>query len=347
LQPQANPYRAFRRARVAHGLGQAGWIFFGHFAKGPRERDLPRPVEWLVDLPAMAESVLGMPMRLVELPWSNPANADRTAARHARSYLARRPGGAHAEALAAWLEEWESDRDNALGALPLAEARLAPGDEELAELRERAARQALDGAARERDAALRNGIYRQLARDLPRRRPRASRPARAARRGATPQHVHRRARREPELPGPRPIRLAIDAEAANGELHRRPRAARRARSVATSMPRATTSAGRDRSSGSAAMARIVRLEETSFRNSARETRCARPSVTRFRAPGLADEVDELGGPPELRLPRPATLGWCARGRSCLRPGAARLLRPLARRPCACAAARTPDAILYR
>ena len=63
--PDSNPYRAYRRARIANALAHVRWVLVGPFAGGPHERNLPRPVEWLVDLPAMAQSLLSMPVRLV------------------------------------------------------------------------------------------------------------------------------------------------------------------------------------------------------------------------------------------------------------------------------------------
>ena len=225
--PETNPYRAFRAARLTQGGARARWVVLGPYAGGPRERGLPDPVEWIVDLPSMAQSVMSMPVRLVQLPWAPPLGTERAVARNARSYLARRPSGAHAEELREWLLAYETGRGNHLAALQLAEARPAPDPEELAALREDAAQQWLDGAARERDRALRNGMYRQIARDLPETKAgrQAGRRARREVDEATPQRV-RISRgylvENPIVAGPQGLGLRpelLDDRPANGELH--------------------------------------------------------------------------------------------------------------------------------
>src|SRR5262245_27029620 len=68
--PEANPHRAFEDARLTDGVAHARWVALGPFAGGPRKRNLPRPIEWLVDLPSMAQSLMSLPVRLVQLPWA-------------------------------------------------------------------------------------------------------------------------------------------------------------------------------------------------------------------------------------------------------------------------------------
>jgi hypothetical protein len=279
--PEANPYRAYQRAKVARGIGLTRFVLLGPFANGPRERGLPRPIEWLVDLPPMAESLFSMPVRLIQLTWAPPPAADRAVARSARSYLARRPAGAHAPELREWLEDYESDRGNHLAALRLAEGRGEADAEDVAELREQAARQWLEGAARERDRALRNGMYRQIARDLPETAAgrEAGRRARREVEEATPQHV-RISRgflaENPAVAGPQGLALRpelLDGEPANGELHPKGVVLIGGDVVevnyldASGDPEAAPRAERERLDARE-MARVVSaLEETSFRNS--------------------------------------------------------------------------------
>jgi hypothetical protein len=278
--PETNPHRAWRRAILAGGFGRARFVLLGPFAAGPRERGLPRAIEWLVDLPAMAESLLSMPVRLIQLPWAPPDASDRAAARSARTYLARRPAGAHAPELREWLEDYESGRGNHLAALRLAEERGEPDPEALAGLREQAARQWLDGAARERDRALRNGMYRQIARDLPETGAgrEAGRRARREVDEATPQHV-RISRgflaENPTVAGPEGLALRpelLDGDPANGELHPKGVVLVGGDLVevnyldARGDPDAAPRAERERLEAQQ-MARVVSaLEETSFRN---------------------------------------------------------------------------------
>jgi hypothetical protein len=166
-------------------------------------------------------------VRLVQLPWAPSLGTDRAVARSARAYLARRPAGAHAAELREWLLDYETGRGNHLAALQLTEERPEADPEQIAELREEASQQWLDGAARERDRALRNGMYRQIARDLPETSAgrAAGRRARREVEEATAQQV--RVSRgfleeNPGVAGPEGLALRpelLDGETANGELH--------------------------------------------------------------------------------------------------------------------------------
>jgi len=111
--------------------------------------------------------------------------------------------------------------------LPLAVERPDASADEIADLRERAAGQWLEGAARERDAALRNGMYRELAHDLPETKAAhaAGRRARSEVEKTTPQYV-RISRgfleENPRIAGPEGLGLRpelLDRDPANGELH--------------------------------------------------------------------------------------------------------------------------------
>jgi hypothetical protein len=309
--PEANPWRSFSRARMAHWLTLASWVAFGPFAGGPRERNLPRPIEWLVDLPSMAESLLSLPVRLVQLPWAPPLGTEPAVARSARAYLARRPAGAHAEQAREWLLDYESGRGNHLAALHLAEGRAGEDAEDLADLREQAAGQWLGAAARERNAALRNGIYREIARDFPATAAgrEAGRRARRELEEATPQQV--RVSRgflveNPSVAGPSGLALLpalLDGEPANGELHSDGVVLLGGRVVevnyldASGDPDAPPRTERERLEPEA-MARVVSvLEETSFRNSLLDADDAivadanRDSFFERLRLGLSDETD--------------------------------------------------------
>jgi hypothetical protein len=309
--PESNPHRAFRRARVSHWAARAKWVLVGPFAGGPRERRLPRPLEWLVELPAMAQSLFSMPVRLIQLPWAPSLGTERAIARSARSYLARRPEGPHAPALADWLEDYEEGRGNHLAALRLAEEHPDADPEEMDELREAAARQWLDGATRERDRALRNGMYRQIARDLPETRAgrEAGRLARREVEEATPQRVRISRGFLLENPvvawtqglGLRPELL--DEKSANGELHPEGVVLLGGSVVevnylaADGNPEAAPRAEREQLDPEE-MARVVSiLEETSFRNSLLDADDAivadadRDAFFERLRLGLADQID--------------------------------------------------------
>jgi hypothetical protein len=309
--PESNPYRAFRRARISHWVARAKWVLVGPFAGGPRERHLPRPIEWLVELPAMAQSLFSLPVRLIQLPWAPSLGTERAIARSARSYLARRPRGPHEPQLADWLEDYEVGRGNHLAALRLAEERADAEPEEIEELREAAAEQWLDGAARERDSALRNGMYRQIARDLPETGAgrEAGRRARREVEDATPQRV-RISRgfllENPVVAGTQGLGLRpelLDEKPANGELHPEGVALLGGSVVevnylaADGDPEAAPRAEREQLEPEE-MARLVSiLEETSFRNSLLDVDDAivadadRDAFFERLRLGLADEID--------------------------------------------------------
>jgi hypothetical protein len=160
-----NPYRWYREARGEVREDTARWIFFGPLAKGARDYDLPRPVEWLVEAPTLVNVVLGLPMRAVQFPFQDLGRA--SPAVMARRYLERFPNGAHARELRAWLREYEAERGNHVGALRIAQAGGDVPPEEIAELREEAARQAFESSSKEPRRDVRVRLLRDTAREFP------------------------------------------------------------------------------------------------------------------------------------------------------------------------------------
>jgi hypothetical protein len=191
------------------------------------DRGLPGPMEWLVDAPSVAESLFATPMRLINVPWARSLPSARVAAAFARSHLRRRPSGAHSEEVSGWLEGYEKKRGNWIAALAVAEERPDADLRELAELREKAARQYLEAALREKSLGLRMGMYRQLGLTYPGSRAArvAGELARAEVEGSTAQHI-RISRgfleENPALAGPKGLGLRpelLDGDRANAELH--------------------------------------------------------------------------------------------------------------------------------
>jgi hypothetical protein len=224
--PHENPWRAFRRARRSDRLEQTRWIFFGPLANGPRDLDLPRPVEWLADFPGFLEMLISFPNRLIRFPWLEPWPFGRESAAHARRYLARQPEGAHAESAARWLEGFEKKRGNWVAAFEVAEASgRDPGA--LAKLRAKAADQAYEGALRQTRRDLRVDGLRHVSRAF-QGTPGAARAAETARREleqATAQRI--RISRQfllenPVVAGSEGLGLRadlLDGQNGNGELH--------------------------------------------------------------------------------------------------------------------------------
>ncbi len=224
--PSQNPYRAFDRARRRDRLERTGWVLLGPLAWGPIHRDLPRPLEWLIDLPSFAQAFTSFPNRLVRYPWLKPWPFGRVPAVHARQYLARRPDGARTREVARWLADWEARRGNQVAAYEVArQAGLGASQE--ARLRERAAEQALEAASSETRPDLRNGLLRRIAREFQgtEAAEEAGRRAREeiARYSTQGIRVSRGFLREnPRVAGPEGLGLRpglLDGDPANGELH--------------------------------------------------------------------------------------------------------------------------------
>ncbi len=225
--PVHNPYRVFRSERSKDSRDQALWILFGPFAGGPRDRDLPPPLEWMIDAPMMAQMLMSMPNRLVRYPWLKPWPFGRKPAVLARRYLERFEDGEHRDELAGWLEDYERRRGNWVGALEAARMVSDRSETELAELRERAAKQKLEAAQREKQSDLRLSLLQRVARDDPGTPAghRAGLLAREQAQHATPQEI-RLSRGfledHPHIAGPDGLGLApelLDGKERNGELH--------------------------------------------------------------------------------------------------------------------------------
>jgi hypothetical protein len=224
--PEQNPERAFRAARAEERGSQLRWLAFGPLASGARDRDLPRPVEWALEIPTVLDVIVGLPSRLLFFPWQKPES--QAPALFARRYLVREPQGAHARALRDWLIDFESGRENWIATLALVETDPEADPGRLAELRERAARQSLDGAEESRRRDVRMALLQRTAQQWPDTEAgrEAADAARTLAEQATPQSIRVSRgflRENPGLAGPEGLALRpelLDGEVANGELHR-------------------------------------------------------------------------------------------------------------------------------
>lgn len=221
----ANPYRAFRLARREKTKESAKQLLFGPLAYGARDHDLPRPIEWLAEVPMLTSVVLGLPSRLMAFPYGK--SEKRAAAALARRYLEHHPEGAHAGEVRTWLREYEDARGNAVAAVELAEGMSELSEKDLLKLRERAAEQLVAASARERTRGGRGRLLLMAAERFP-----ETEAAKEARETveemierATPQRIQVSRQylvENPELAGPRGFALAqgtLDGSYANGELH--------------------------------------------------------------------------------------------------------------------------------
>jgi hypothetical protein len=228
LSPDENPARAFEAARRVALRRHFQALALGPLAAGPHDRDLPRPVEWLLAIPRIPGVVFGLPMRLLRFPFERPDR--KKPAVFARRYLERHPEGQEASSLRDWLIDYEEGRGNAMGALLVAESapNVDPGEpDELAELEEAASQQALERAKAERSYQARIGLLLQVARRFPESeagneagllvREAATRSSAQSIRIAKSFLVE-----NPEVAGPRGFALKpaiLDGERENGELH--------------------------------------------------------------------------------------------------------------------------------
>jgi len=161
-----NPYRAFQASRTQDTARSVGWLLFGNLSQGARDVDLPRPVEWLLEVPTTLEVATGFPNRLIRYPWLDDPREGRAAAAYARRYLARNPQGERANEVRDWLADYEESRGNFAGALEIAsEGGAAPAS--LATLREQAAEQLLGAAQEEKRRDARQSFLRHVAADYP------------------------------------------------------------------------------------------------------------------------------------------------------------------------------------
>jgi len=227
LSSRQNPYRAFRVARSRDRQSQALWLLFGPLARGPRDRDLPRPIEWLVDLPTFVELFTSLPNRLVFFPWMKPWPFGKAPAMFARGYLERYPDGEHVEEVAAWLQGWEARRGNAVGALRAASLRDDLDAGALAGLEREAAEQKLEAARHERRLDTKLALLKQVAREHAGTEAarEAGHMARELVQRMTPQRIALSRgflSEHPHLAGPDGLGLDpiyLDGEPRNGELH--------------------------------------------------------------------------------------------------------------------------------
>jgi hypothetical protein len=222
--PEQNPLAAHRLALRTQRGEQARWLFFGHLANGARDRDLPRALEWAIEVPSLPQVVTNLPGRLIQFPWVRPKR--RSPAAFAELYLQKHPEGAHAEAISAWLEEYEHDRGNFVGALRIAEQRGRPAAD-LAELREKAGQQAFESARDYKEVELRHAMLSRAAEKFADTEggEAAGRELREELDEYSPQEIRLSRdflRENPEVAGPRGLGLRtelIDGRPANGELH--------------------------------------------------------------------------------------------------------------------------------
>ncbi|MCP3987237.1 MAG: hypothetical protein GY723_22855 [bacterium] len=222
---EMNPYRGFEHALAKIRSERIRAMLFGPLMDGPRDRNLPRWLEYVVEIPTTVTVLIGLPMRLLQAPFESPPLGGPAVL--ARRTLEREPAGSHTEQTRRWLVDFERGRGNAVGALTLLET--APGSSpgELAELLEAAGDQAYDASLKEKRRDVRIRLLQDAARRFAGTEggQKAGEAAREELRTATSQHI-RISRgfllENPDVAGPEGLALRpalLDEEPDNGELH--------------------------------------------------------------------------------------------------------------------------------
>jgi len=163
--PQQNPWRAFETAKTTNVKNTAAAVAFGPLAHGARDRDLPRSVEWLLEAPSLVPMLGGIPWRLVQIGIAPPTSKAPGVA--AENYLERYPHGEHTDSLRSWLIDDEVRRKRFVRAYALAAEAPDVDPEKRAELAEKAAKQTIEMADKQRRRDVRLGLLQTAAARFP------------------------------------------------------------------------------------------------------------------------------------------------------------------------------------
>jgi hypothetical protein len=224
--PEQAPYLHYRAALRADRNERLLYVALGSRRKGPVRRDLPRPLEWILDAPGLATTLLFMPVRLLTYPAARKRFTGAAVIDRGEHYLRRFPIGAHAEEVHRDLEDRYAAREQWSRALEHHRSRQRPDRDTVARYRRRVAEQALEAARLERRWDVRALLYREVFREYA-DTPEASvarTELQALLRETTPQNI--RLSREflvenPEIWGPGALglpRTLLDGDERNGEL---------------------------------------------------------------------------------------------------------------------------------
>jgi hypothetical protein len=164
--PEQNPYAYYRAAKSADRRAQLAWLALGRHASGARPRGLPRPVEYLLDVPAFAISLVTFPLRLIQYPTARAKFGDGVLFAGER-YTDRRPQGQHAEEVDRDLVSRYGARGQAGAALRHEERLPDPDPAAVARYREEIAEQMLASAERERRIDMKLALLAAVARSYP------------------------------------------------------------------------------------------------------------------------------------------------------------------------------------
>ena len=225
--PVRNPYDTFVVARRRDRGARATWLFLGPFAEHSPSLDPAGAVESLLAIPSLIQAIATLPLRLLQWPWMPPLDTSKVTAVQARRVLEITTSERRADEVRDWLESYELDRRNYMGALQLAEERPDADPKELAKLREQAARQALQVALKEQRTDMRRALLMGVTRKFP-DTPAGDEAGRAVRKEIEEHTPHEIVltrgfiEENPQVAGMRGLALdpvLLDGDGRNGELH--------------------------------------------------------------------------------------------------------------------------------
>jgi hypothetical protein len=162
--PVQNPYRWYRDAVARDRSGRLRWLFLGRLARGPAERDLPRPLEYLLDVPALVINLATTPVRALQY-----GRVTRMMGRGVlgagERYVQRFPDGAHVARVHRDLERRYATAGLWSSALDHNQARAGASERQARRYRQLLADSLLASAERERRIDMRVAVYRAILSD--------------------------------------------------------------------------------------------------------------------------------------------------------------------------------------
>ena len=166
--PWQNTYGNFERQRRRAVEKDVAFRLFGGHAFGQRYPELPFGLSYLVEAPAIVQTLITAPVRLLFGPWE-PQGKDlyRAPATAGYRYLAREPRGEHTRQVAEWLYDYETERGRWGRALRLYDLQDETDPVERMALAEKAAERKLASASRAPRRDWRGSILRGVVRQFP------------------------------------------------------------------------------------------------------------------------------------------------------------------------------------
>ncbi len=165
--PWQNPYDTFRYEQVRGFREGLRHELLGQWSKGPRYKNLPKLVGYLVDLPSMVRTIVLTPIRAALGVFRGRPDFHQTTAVAAYRYLGVYPEGEHAEEVFQWLIDYEEDRGNFEAALRLADFRPGFDSDRRREWVEKAADHRLQAAAKIKRRDQRGTVLKAIVREYP------------------------------------------------------------------------------------------------------------------------------------------------------------------------------------